>query len=248
MMPSDPPTRPQPPEPEPGTEPEPQDNEDGDESDGDGDGEPQRDPGVTEAAAEAQPPAEPPASPTAAVAPMVLAVVGDRVLSFPTVLAAVQSHAVGLASHIFTGPGQFYQLGRLRYVEKFFADAPELTGPVSQNTPEHLQALWAHLQAKAVPGMTASRALGSEGETDMAGKKKDKAPKAPSNGDGRRNKNSDKRITVLAEGNPKREGTATYQRFKLYKDGMTVADFIKKGGTSADVSYDVEHKFISLSD
>jgi hypothetical protein len=173
----------------------------------------------------------------------VLAVVGDRILGFPTVLAAVQSHAVGLATHIFTAPGQFYQLGRLRHVNQFFEDAPELTDPVGQNRPEHLQALWAHLQGKAVAAQTYK-------ESEMAGKKKDKEPKVAreSNGDGRRNKNAEKRITVLAEGNPKREGTATYGRFKLYKDGMTVAEFLKKGGTSADVTYDVEHKFIELND
>jgi len=174
----------------------------------------------------------------------VLALVGDRILGFPSVIDAVQSHAVGLATHIFTAPGQFYQLGRLRHVNQFFEDAPELLVPEGQNRPEHLQALWAHLQGKAIAAQAYK-------ESEMAGKKKEKEPKAaraPSNGDGRRNKNSEKRITVLAEGNPKREGTATYGRFKLYKDGMTVAEFLKKGGTSADVTYDVEHKFIELHD
>ena len=176
----------------------------------------------------------------------VLAVVGERILGFPSVLAAVQSHNVGLSSRIFTDAGQFYHLGEMRYVNQFFSDAPpEMLVSEDQLTPAHLQALWAHLQGKAVIGTIAHRAYGSEEESDMAGKKKDKEPR---NGDGRRGKNADKRITVVAEGNPKREGSAAYSRFKLYKDGMTVAEFIKKGGTSGDVNYDLAHKYISLSD
>ena len=53
-------------------------------------------------------------------------------------------------------------------------------------------------------------------------------------------------ITVLAEGNPKRAGSASYERFELYKDGMTVGEYIEAGGKRADVQWDVDHEHISI--
>lgn len=58
---------------------------------------------------------------------------------------------------------------------------------------------------------------------------------------------SDVRITLLAKANPKRNGSKTYKRFALYKSGMTVGDFLKKGGTHGDVNWDSKHKYIKLS-
>jgi hypothetical protein len=172
-----------------------------------------------------------------------LAVVDDtRVLGFATALDAVRSGAVPLHCPIFLDAGQLYQLGRLVHAEKLFADRPDLVDPVGQLHKERLQAMWAHLQSMAVSGETAPRAR--EEGSDVAGKKKEKA----NGGEGKtRARNADKTISVLAEKNPKREGTKAYDRFKLYKDGMTVAEFIKKGGSAADVSYDVEHKHIRLA-
>lgn len=177
-----------------------------------------------------------------------LAVVNDvQVLGFPTALDAVRSGKVPLHCPVFINAGQLYRLGRLVHAQRLFADRPDLVDPVGQLHKERLQAMWAHLQTKAVPSDTAARARGSEEEgQDMAAKKKD--DKAKANGDGKtRARNADKVISVLAEANPKREGTKSYDRFKLYRDGMTVADFIKKGGSPADVAYDVAHKHIKLS-
>ena len=53
-------------------------------------------------------------------------------------------------------------------------------------------------------------------------------------------------ITVLTEKNPKRPGSAAFERFKLYRTGMTVGDFLRAGGTRADISWDRSHKFITL--
>lgn len=53
-------------------------------------------------------------------------------------------------------------------------------------------------------------------------------------------------ITVVAEANPKREGSAAHDRFALYRSGMTVADFKTAGGNAADLAYDVKHGHISL--
>lgn len=51
-------------------------------------------------------------------------------------------------------------------------------------------------------------------------------------------------ITKHAETNPKR-GKAK-ERFDLYEDGMTVAEYIEKGGLLRDVKVDVDLKHIKL--
>ena len=52
-------------------------------------------------------------------------------------------------------------------------------------------------------------------------------------------------ITVLVA-NPKRPSTASWDRFSLYKDGLTVGEFLSKGGRRADIAWDVKHEYISV--
>ena len=60
---------------------------------------------------------------------------------------------------------------------------------------------------------------------------------------------SDKRtITVLAEKNPKREGSASYDRFQLYYKNKTVEKFLAAGGTSADLRYDQKNGYVSIAE
>ena len=54
-------------------------------------------------------------------------------------------------------------------------------------------------------------------------------------------------ITVLVQDNPKRPGSAARERFKLYRTGMTVEQFLTEGGTKADIWWDEKHGFIALS-
>ena len=54
------------------------------------------------------------------------------------------------------------------------------------------------------------------------------------------------KLTVLVEGNPKRAGSKAYERFKLYSDVDTVGEFLRLGGTTADLHYDTQHGFISI--
>jgi hypothetical protein len=57
---------------------------------------------------------------------------------------------------------------------------------------------------------------------------------------------ADSKIKVLVDTNPKREGSASYKRFAIYKSGMTVAEAIAKGLTRPDLNWDVDHQFISI--
>jgi hypothetical protein len=89
---------------------------------------------------------------------------------------------------------------------------------------------------------------GKKGATKKASAKKaTKAPKAAGERKPRAVKNADSVIKVLVEENPKRKGSEAHARFAKYKDGMTVDEFLKKGGRTIDLNYDVAHKFISLS-
>lgn len=55
-------------------------------------------------------------------------------------------------------------------------------------------------------------------------------------------------IRILAESCPKRPGTKAHDLWQLYRDGMTVAQFLAAGGTRAALMWDQERAFIRLAD
>lgn len=57
----------------------------------------------------------------------------------------------------------------------------------------------------------------------------------------------DAKITVLSTSNPKRKGSGSYDRFELYKSGMTVKNFLDKGGKTADLTWDTRKGFIEVA-
>lgn len=61
----------------------------------------------------------------------------------------------------------------------------------------------------------------------------------------------DKKIKILVEANPKREGSRAADAFDVYKNGMTVAKALevgkKAGLTMNDIRWDVAHGFIKLA-
>jgi hypothetical protein len=48
--------------------------------------------------------------------------------------------------------------------------------------------------------------------------------------------------------NPKREGSAGYKRFAIYKNGMRIRDFLQAGGKTIDLDWDRERGFIATED
>lgn len=60
-------------------------------------------------------------------------------------------------------------------------------------------------------------------------------------------KNDPRVIYDIVEG-AKRPGSKSYERYKLYQEGMTVTEFIAAGGTSGDVTHDVSKGFIKIKD
>ena len=53
------------------------------------------------------------------------------------------------------------------------------------------------------------------------------------------------KITLLQKENPKRGASA--KRYALYKSGMSVADYLAKGGWRGDLAWDSEREFIRIA-
>ena len=64
-----------------------------------------------------------------------------------------------------------------------------------------------------------------------------------------------KKVKVLADKNPKKEGSKAAARFALYKTGQTVEAYLtacvavgeSRRNARNDITYDLSHKFIELS-
>lgn len=75
-------------------------------------------------------------------------------------------------------------------------------------------------------------------EADVAEKTpRKRSPSFPNNGI----------VTVLAESNPKRAGSAAHERFEKYQSGRTVAENKQAGIGPNDLKYDSEHGYIRVS-
>lgn len=100
-------------------------------------------------------------------------------------------------------------------------------------------------KGKKVKAEAAKKVAAKEGKAAKEAKPaaKGKTPKKEA-----ANESVDKRkIKLLTKENPKREGSAAYERFELYKSNKTVADFIEAGGSTADLRHDEKAGHIELA-
>ena len=88
----------------------------------------------------------------------------------------------------------------------------------------------------------------AEGKQKKEAKPKSTEPKAPRESALRKQYPDNSVIRLKTEGgkNPKRPGSKSFDRFAVYKDGMTVAEAVKGGVIYADLSWDVGHGFIAV--
>jgi len=93
---------------------------------------------------------------------------------------------------------------------------------------------------------TAAKATKSKAATS---KKSGKAvaPKAPRGGGRPVLHTREQVITLLSKENPKREGTKAFKKWELYKNGMTVGEYLDKGGKRSTLRWDVLHGLISIA-
>jgi hypothetical protein len=121
--------------------------------------------------------------------------------------------------------------------------------------PNHTPGTVKPLKPQAPTSVAGSPAAeGEKGANSAAPKapkapKEPKAPKVPKESNFKKVYPDTATITLLTKDgeNPKRKGTKSYDRFAVYKNGMTVADAIKGGVLYADLSWDVGHGFIAVS-
>jgi len=53
-------------------------------------------------------------------------------------------------------------------------------------------------------------------------------------------------ITLLSAKNPKRTNSSCWARFNHYATGMTIEEYLGKGGQLADIRWDITKGFISI--
>jgi len=58
---------------------------------------------------------------------------------------------------------------------------------------------------------------------------------------------ADAKISVLAQENPKRKGSAAHRRFAKYKSGQTVAEALTAGVQREYLRWDARRKFIKVA-
>ncbi len=54
-------------------------------------------------------------------------------------------------------------------------------------------------------------------------------------------------IKILIRGNPKRRNSISFDMYSLYKDGMTVKEYLAAGGRRRDLNWDTKQKFIEVA-
>jgi hypothetical protein len=141
------------------------------------------------------------------------------------------------------------------------AETPAVPKPVSVATPTKPVSVATPAPGK-LEGAVAATAAAPAKPAEASAEKKERK--------GRTSELSSKKIFLVeakirekmpegrAELNPKREGTKGYRAFGLYKNGQTVAEFVKLAsetkvegesvGGMADIRWDKEHGFIELKD
>lgn len=60
-------------------------------------------------------------------------------------------------------------------------------------------------------------------------------------------KNAENKPYDGKDNNPKRKASASFAKFALYKNGMTVQQAADAGLTGADLRWDSQHKFINIA-
>jgi len=120
------------------------------------------------------------------------------------------------------------------------------------NVTEKKEAVWTNDPALQDQETGKTTGKGSKFKKDLDKKVADKTPakkvadKAPAKKASSTDVTTDTRkITLLTKENPKR-GTA-FERFALYKNNMTVDQYIAAGGKKADIAWDVKQGFIKVA-
>lgn len=105
------------------------------------------------------------------------------------------------------------------------------------------------VEAGKVSSLTPPQKTGGQQMAAGAAKppKEPKAPKVPKESNFKKLYPDTASFRLLVEKNPKRAGSASYDRFQVYFTAKNIGDALAKGVTYADLSWDVGHGFISVT-
>jgi hypothetical protein len=110
---------------------------------------------------------------------------------------------------------------------------------------EHAHTEAAKKPLDLTPPGKAPKAPKAPGEAKAAKEPKEpKAPKEPRVSRFAKLYPPDAKVTFLVEGNPKRG--ASQVRFEAYRSATNVKEFLEKGGSYADIAWDVGHGLIKV--
>lgn len=124
-------------------------------------------------------------------------------------------------------------------------DAPKPTTKEPDTMSEKTTAAPAKRKKADAPTAAPAKKTAAPAKKAAAPAKKAAAAAESSGGRGRApNFGDDSKIKVLVKENPKRAAAA--ERFNLYKNGMTVGEYVAAGGKRADVNWDVKQGFIEV--
>jgi hypothetical protein len=143
-------------------------------------------------------------------------------------------------AHLERMAGPLYDRSKDR-VDDVTVDIPSSSAPNTPKDPTMSETTTAPAKRKKAPPPAAKKAS----KAAAAPAKKAKVAAAEPSGRGRApNIAGTAKIKILVKENPKRAAAA--ERFDLYKNGMTVDEYIAAGGKRADVNWDVAQKFIEV--
>jgi hypothetical protein len=137
---------------------------------------------------------------------------------------------VHAASIIFVSFEAFREFPRLRELD---AAVPHLRlnqNPVYWNSTEGREVLWREMIAHSVDGDNLGTSMGDDTPVNQETDK----PRR------RRRHVNHASVIFLTGKTPKRKAEKSRKRFDLYKNGMTVKEYLDAGGTAWDLWYDAE--------
>lgn len=179
-----------------------------------------------------------------------------------------KEYPVRRAAELYLGAGDYREIGdkereHLAAIVANPATIYDLAPPTVKE--DHIMATAKTAPAKTAPAKAPAKTKAASGiDTVVNGAKPPKAAAAPAKqaaapkkekaeaaGAVGRKPNIDPatKLTVLVKENPKREGTASYERFQAaYLDNKpkTVQDALDNGATSGDIAHDAAKEFIKL--
>lgn len=92
----------------------------------------------------------------------------------------------------------------------------------------------------------ATETLNTDEYVEMVSIAADKPKKTGGGKRGPAPRHADSAVITVLVANPKKKGSASWDRFQKYTTGLRVGEYLAAGGRRADLDWDITHSFISV--